>query len=280
MPSVSLHDLIAALSGAVVQAQDAIEQHQLDLLSRHFDSDGRPISLEIMLPNTTASPSAENYQVISVPRLSLVEANFLRISEFAVEFDVELGDLGLSPSEATPPSATVGDPGLSAATPPSATVGDPGPSAANTPMAAAELRIPPSSMPSAPPGAMPSAPPGSTQTGATFFNFLRRGAPTGVPNIGPARPTAAAAPMAASAPTAGSAPASTAAPPDAAAAPFLAAAPDTFFPTPPSTPSPSLSVGVGPKLSNSTTAKATIKVTAQPISDGMARLLNHLNQTI
>ena len=248
MPSVSLHDLISALSGAVVQAQDAIEQHQLDLLSRHFDSDGRPISLEIMLPNTTASPSAENYQVISVPRLSLVEANFLRISEFAVEFDVELGDLGLATADGSPASP-----------PPQ----DPGPAAANMPVAAAALGAPSTSAPA----------------GATFFNFLRRGAPTGVPNIGPPRPAPAADPLAAS-PT-GSASANPAAPPDAAAAPFRAAAPETFLPAPPpSTPSPSLSVGVGPKLSNSSTAKATIKVTAQPISDGMARLLNHLNQTI
>ena len=42
---------------------------------------------------------------------------------------------------------------------------------------------------------------------------------------------------------------------------------------------PQMTVGLGPKTSNISTAKATLKVISRPPSDGMFRLLNHLNKT-
>jgi hypothetical protein len=222
MAPISLHDLISALSGAVVQAQDTVEQHQLDLLGRYFDKQGRPDCLQIMVPKMGLSESAEDYTVLTVPRISLVETTLLHITEFQISFDVELGDLSVG--------ATGCDPGAG--------------------------------------NVLDHSPAGPDATPARgLFSGLSRffGAPRVVPNIGPREVVPGGVPSGAAS--------------DPIEKPVDNSLParDSILPNPP--PQPQMTVGLGPKSTSVTTAKATLKVTAQPPSDGMVRLLNHLNKT-
>jgi hypothetical protein len=96
--AVSLQELIAALSGAVTEAQDAIQQHQLAAIARYFDGSGRPFSFALMLPNPTNNPDADPHRKVVVPLISILEPNLLAISEFTAEFQVELGSCkGVAP---------------------------------------------------------------------------------------------------------------------------------------------------------------------------------------
>lgn len=109
--STSLHQLITAISSAVIEAQDAIERHQLKSISQYFDEDGRPLSLKLMLPYAGARTDREDFDNVSVPILSLVETNLLAISEFEADFEVEMGNLddsGPAPASGLGPSQNPG----------------------------------------------------------------------------------------------------------------------------------------------------------------------------
>lgn len=94
---ISLEDLIEALSNAVIEAQDRIEQHQIKNLARYFDADNRPVSVEIILPS--ALPGQEDGVPHMVPLLALVATNPLRIKDVEISFDAEIGELGTFAAE-------------------------------------------------------------------------------------------------------------------------------------------------------------------------------------
>ncbi|SEN42533.1 Protein of unknown function [Luteibacter sp. UNCMF331Sha3.1] len=89
----SLNDLIEALAGAVVDAQDRIEQHQVAQLSQYFDEDNRPKSVVIRMPSMhpAAQPGDEDFY--RAPILPLVSTNLLRIKDVEIQFDADLGSL-------------------------------------------------------------------------------------------------------------------------------------------------------------------------------------------
>ena len=209
MASVNLSDLIIALTSAVTQAQDAVEQHQLALLQQNFDQLGRPVSLPVMLPDPSADSPATAAITLSVPKLSLMEPHLLHISEFSVEFDVSLDDLGQTPATAPAEPAT------------------------------------PSPAPNSATGTSPASASG-------LFWAAAPGVRLGVPNIGPQAASDVA--------------------PAPADLPFAAAQPFASQ-------SRQLSVGLGPTTPKGPIAKASIRVTSLPPSDGMVRLLTHLNKT-
>lgn len=90
---VSLNDLIEALSNAVIEAQDRIEQHQISNISRYFDEDNRPISVNVKLPSLDPNSEEEdvNYRL---PLLALVSNNPLRIKDVEISFDADIGEIG------------------------------------------------------------------------------------------------------------------------------------------------------------------------------------------
>ena len=49
--TMTFHSLIEALAGAVIEAQDSIEMHQLSNLRDFFDEDNRPRSVTIVGPS-------------------------------------------------------------------------------------------------------------------------------------------------------------------------------------------------------------------------------------
>jgi hypothetical protein len=97
---VELKDLIEALAGAVIEAQDRIEQHQIVNLSSYFDSDNRPKSVLIRLPSLTPGAEEGSEDLYRAPLLPLVSTNLLKIKDVEISFDVDLGAIGDGGSEA------------------------------------------------------------------------------------------------------------------------------------------------------------------------------------
>ncbi|UPG85333.1 DUF2589 domain-containing protein [Luteibacter aegosomatis] len=93
MASTSLNDLIEALAGAVTDAQDRIEQHQMAHLSDFFDEDNRPKSVVIRMPSIQHGADEGDEDLYRAPILPLVSTNVLRIKDVEIRFDADLGSL-------------------------------------------------------------------------------------------------------------------------------------------------------------------------------------------
>ncbi|OWQ83827.1 hypothetical protein CDN99_25515 [Roseateles aquatilis] len=102
---VQLKDLIEALAGAVIDAQDRIEQHQITKLAQYFDDDNRPRTVLIRLPSVRPDAPEGSEDLYRAPLLSLVPSNALKIKDVEIRFDVDLGaiaDDAPPDAEATP----------------------------------------------------------------------------------------------------------------------------------------------------------------------------------
>lgn len=103
---VELKDLIEALAGAVIEAQDRIEQHQISNLGNYFDEDSRPRSVLIRLPSVRPDAEPGSEDLYRAALLPLVAANSLRIKDVEISFDVDLGAIadddppGVEPTDA------------------------------------------------------------------------------------------------------------------------------------------------------------------------------------
>lgn len=108
--NIPLNDLIEALAGAVIEAQDRIEQHQIHNLLGYFDNQNRPRSLVVKLPSVhpRAGEGAEDYY--RAPLLPLVSTNLLKIKDVEITFDVDLGRLTEESSPPEEPPANGGEP--------------------------------------------------------------------------------------------------------------------------------------------------------------------------
>ncbi|WP_200894032.1 DUF2589 domain-containing protein [Xanthomonas sp. MUS 060] len=109
----ALNDLIEALAGAVIEAQDRIAQHQMANLGDYFDEYHRPKSVIIRLPSQHPQAAEGDEDYYRAPLLPLVSTNVLRIKDVEISFDAQLGDLGglqsadgfFAPEPATPRGA-------------------------------------------------------------------------------------------------------------------------------------------------------------------------------
>lgn len=101
----SLNDLIEALAGAVIEAQDRIEQHQMANLGAYFDEHNRPKSVLIRLPSQHPQAGEYDEDLYRAPLLPLVSTNVLRIKDVEISFDAELGDLSEDVSSAPSPDS-------------------------------------------------------------------------------------------------------------------------------------------------------------------------------
>jgi len=98
--NIPLNDLIEALAGAVIEAQDNIEQHQISNLLGYFDSDNRPKSLVVRVPSIQPQAEEGAEDLYRAPLLPLVSSNMLKIKDVEITFDVDLGQLTDGPSGA------------------------------------------------------------------------------------------------------------------------------------------------------------------------------------
>jgi hypothetical protein len=87
----SLNTLIEAIAGAVVDAQDRIEQHQISHLSDFFDEDNRPKSVVIRMPSMHPEAGEDDEDLYRAPILPLVSTNVLRIKDVEITFDADIG---------------------------------------------------------------------------------------------------------------------------------------------------------------------------------------------
>ena len=96
---VTFHTLIKGLAGAVIEAQDSIEKHQIANLRTYFDPYNRPICVDIRLPSQHPQATEDSEDLYRAPLLPLVGTNTLQIREVEISFDAELTELG--PEEQT-----------------------------------------------------------------------------------------------------------------------------------------------------------------------------------
>ncbi len=96
--NIPLNDLIEALAGAVIEAQDHIEQHQISNLLGYFDSNNRPRSLVVRLPSINPQAGEGSEDLYRAPLLPLVSTNLLKIRDVEITFDVDLGQLTEEPA--------------------------------------------------------------------------------------------------------------------------------------------------------------------------------------
>lgn len=102
---LSFSALIEAISRSVAQAQDEVEKHQVRNLLSYFDRDSRPRSIPFRVPSRRADAKPGEEDFYSVPLLSLVSINVLKIKEVEIDFAVDMGELTEEPAPATPPGA-------------------------------------------------------------------------------------------------------------------------------------------------------------------------------
>ena len=91
---VSLNELIEALANAVIEAQDRIEQHQISNLSRYFDEDNRPVSVDVKLPSVDPAADETEDTNYRIPLLALVSSNPLKIKDVEISFDADISAVG------------------------------------------------------------------------------------------------------------------------------------------------------------------------------------------
>lgn len=106
----SLNNLIEAIAGAVIDAQDRIEQHQISHLSDYFDEDNRPKSVVIRMPSLNPGATEGEEELYRAPILPLVSTNVLRIKDVEIRFDADLSSLveegdDVQGASAPPPNA-------------------------------------------------------------------------------------------------------------------------------------------------------------------------------
>ncbi len=104
---LSLNELVEALAGAIIEAQDRIEQHQISNLARYFDRDGRPESLNVRLPSLHPQAETGDEETYRAPYLALVSTHLLKIKDVELSFDVDLVEIGEAAPDggSAPPAA-------------------------------------------------------------------------------------------------------------------------------------------------------------------------------
>ena len=85
----TLDNLIEGLAGAVVEAQQRIETHQINNFLNYFDEDRRPKKIDILMPSLHPDAKGEDVRY-RVPLLPLVASSLLRIKEVEISFDTDL----------------------------------------------------------------------------------------------------------------------------------------------------------------------------------------------
>jgi len=101
MANTPLNNLIEALAGAVIEAQDSVEQHQLQNLMRYFGRDRRPKSLVMRAPSVRPDAEPGECDMYRAPLLPLMSMNMLKIKDVEISFDASLGKIEDPPATET-----------------------------------------------------------------------------------------------------------------------------------------------------------------------------------
>ena len=102
MAGLTLHDLIEALSNAVIQAQDRVEKSQIRNIRQFFDQDYRPLSVRLRVPSIRPTAEEGDEEIVDVPLITLISHSQLSIETFNITLDVDLGELTDAAEEEKP----------------------------------------------------------------------------------------------------------------------------------------------------------------------------------
>lgn len=97
----SLENLIEGLAGAIVEAQDRVEQRQLKIFRSFFDGDNHPRKFDVLVPSLR--PGITDDVRYRVPLLPLVAGSLLRIKEVEISFDTDIVGIADEAAEEGPP---------------------------------------------------------------------------------------------------------------------------------------------------------------------------------
>lgn len=103
MSILSFSQLVEAISRSVAKAQDEVERHQIKNLLNYFDKNSRPHGIEFKVPSRRADAKPGEEDLYSVPLLSLVSINVLKIKDVDIKFSVDMGEITKEPP--APPDA-------------------------------------------------------------------------------------------------------------------------------------------------------------------------------
>ncbi|USD36026.1 MULTISPECIES: DUF2589 domain-containing protein [Ferrimonas] len=105
---MKLHELVEAIMDSVTEAQQRIEQQNIQNLLQYFDHDSSddsltPKSIELKFPGTSVDHHGDTvmengcvkveHQTVQVPLLSLLQVNPIKIKDMSVQFELGLGEV-------------------------------------------------------------------------------------------------------------------------------------------------------------------------------------------
>jgi hypothetical protein len=103
----SLENLIEGLAGAVVEAQNRIEQRQIEIFESFFNKHGRPEKYDIWVPSLRPDRKDKDVRY-RVPLLPLVASSLLRIKDVEISFDTDILGIADDDIEGQPKSGPSG----------------------------------------------------------------------------------------------------------------------------------------------------------------------------
>jgi len=83
-------DLVRGLQHSISAAMEMIESRNIEMLDRYFDTEGKPVSKQLIINDDT---------VLDVPLISIVTPSSLNIKEVDLEFSVNINQTDLKKRE-------------------------------------------------------------------------------------------------------------------------------------------------------------------------------------
>ncbi|ELX10571.1 hypothetical protein DUF2589 [Janthinobacterium sp. HH01] len=101
----NLENVVRAIAGSIMDAQNLVEKAQVANISSFFDRERRPMVIDLELPAIHSSAAADEFYLYRLPLISLVPHSALIIGEAEIDMDVELGALSEAEPAADHPDA-------------------------------------------------------------------------------------------------------------------------------------------------------------------------------
>lgn len=109
MGILSFSHLVEAIARSVAKAQDQVERHQIKNLLGYFDENIRPRGIEFKVPPRRSDAKPGEEDLYSVPLLSLVSINVLKIKDVEIKFSVDMGEVTEEPAAGPDSTASAGE---------------------------------------------------------------------------------------------------------------------------------------------------------------------------
>lgn len=93
MAKSSLKGLLQSIQGAIVGAQELMQQQHIEELKKFIKEDGTPVTHSIQLPSIDKDGQQE-WATVEVPLMVLSPPSSLRIKKLKVDFDAILSGIG------------------------------------------------------------------------------------------------------------------------------------------------------------------------------------------